>query len=153
MTTFDTRVGELPAVRVLFNCGQCHDINAEGHCYEQTSGLTLFMVIPLITSTDTKIKCTHCGAHQLVKAPLSAVSASSPEEIDNYLVRESSIARISMLAGLISCWLPFFGLLTAGTALLFNTKTQGPMRVISQLSLGVAVVSSFAFGVYLAMGN
>jgi len=151
MSVFDATVGMLPAVRVVFNCGRCHETHVEGHCYEQTSGLTLFHVIPLIVTTDTKIKCTSCGAHQLVKSPLDTVISSTAEEIDFFLVRESSFARISMLAGLISCWLPFFGLLTAGAAVLFNTKTAGPMRTISRISLAVAILSSLAFGIYLAM--
>jgi hypothetical protein len=66
--------------------------------------------------------------------------------------REVSWSRVWAVIGLLFCWAPIVGLITAGLAYLLNRKTPGWQRTVSVVALAVSGLIHLAIVVFLVAG-
>jgi hypothetical protein len=71
------------------------------------------------------------------------IAAASPEEVTESLRPRPHLSRVALVATIVAvltCWVPYLGVVTSGGALFLSYGTRGPAGCWSAFSTSVAVI-------------
>ncbi len=128
---------------VEFDCPACNTRKAKGNTTESTEQLNLFFFIPIMKLRNTYVTCMNCKAKLACRAPLARLAEMPPEEITGAVrYGASGVGKLLAVLALLTCLIPFAGLLVSGIAAFINKGTKGWAVALSLLGVILGAVSS-----------
>ena len=126
---------------LIINCPSCHTRGARAVAYDL---IETYKVV--IKHRTTWVKCSACGKTLYSKLPADELRGLTPEQLESVIVnRTSPIRLVLVIAALVMCIAPIFGIVVAIVALVANLKTPGWLRRLSIVALVMSVLITAAF--------
>jgi len=126
---------------LVINCPKCRTQGAKAVAYDLVESMDV-----VIRHRTTWIKCLACGAKLYSKRKAEDLAGLSAEQLEKIVVvRISLISKLFAVLSILTCIIPFFGLVVSIIATLLNYRHRGWLRWFSLVGLIISIIPTVLF--------
>ena len=128
--TISTERREGPKLPI--NCPECEAKAVTAKSWEEFNKIALFGLIPLKKTQNVFLRCPSCRKKLFTYIELDDLDHYDADEIEEYLAMyKPRLDTVVAVVGLAFFWLPFFGFIWSGLAVLANWRRDDWVRIVS----------------------
>jgi hypothetical protein len=154
MITLHKQLSPNTAASVIIDCPCCGAKGVAATPRESVDWVKLAYLVPLLKLRATQVECSRCHAQISCTEPLERLAAADSQTIASFLrYHPTRLARALSILGLLTCLIPFLGLLMASAAAVVGRGTKGWPATINLLSLIINGTITLCVVVLMIMGS
>jgi hypothetical protein len=140
MLIFTTKTTSQQGPLVDIDCPACGATDVPAKTSESVEVVKIFFFTPILRLRNTYLRCTNCQTALVSTAPLDQLADLTPEEISGIIrYKPSRAGKILAIVALLTCLLPYLGLIIAAIACYLTRGTKGWAKKISFISIIIAL--------------